>query len=302
VTSEQEMWVKAYTEDGFVIVPDLLDAAERCRLCEPMDGILNDPKGVPTHLRDKIFFERTHVAKYPEWYNGDLTPEDCGDAVREITDLPLFHRAFAELICHRKMLDVLETIFRSTEFSLTIVAGKPKAARVGNGVVNGKLHRDSPFDCDAFTAINNIMSFICLDEMAPENGSTIFVRGSHRLSDENASRPEWREVDFDQVSGQELVRVNCPAGSGLFFTSKVLHAAGHNRSPVARRTIYIGWVGPGVLPVFPARYAYQGVKPRSADPVYQKQIRMAFPGLFDTENGVSVGLPLRHVMPRGKPG
>ena len=284
MTSEQHMWAKAYSDDGFVIVPDLLSAAALDQLREAMDRILNYPNGVPSHLRNRILFERTHVEKYPDWYANELTPEACGDAIREITDLPLFDRVFAELICHRKMLDVLETLFKSTEFSLTMVAGKPKAARVGNGAINGKLHRDSPFDLDAFTSINNIMSFVCLDDMVPENGSTTFVRGSHQLSDEESCRPEWKTLEFSQVEGQELIRVNCPRGSGVFFTSKVIHAAGHNRSSLARRTIYIGWVGPGVLPVFPARFAYQGVKPRSVDPAYRKQIRMAFPGLFDAED------------------
>jgi len=96
---------------------------------------------VQEDLRHKILYERTHVAQYPEWYKGVITPEECGYAVREITDLPLFAPVFGELICHGKMLDLLETLFRSTEFSLTMVAGKPKAARVGNGVINGKLHR-----------------------------------------------------------------------------------------------------------------------------------------------------------------
>lgn len=287
MNTNQQLWAKTYAEDGFVIVPDLLDAATLERLREAMDRILNDPEGVQEDLRHKILYERTHVAQYPEWYKSVITPEECGDAVREITDLPLFAPVFRELICHATMLDLLETLFRSTEFSLTMVAGKPKAARVGNGVINGKLHRDSPFDLEVFTGINNIMSFICLDDMAPENGSTTFVRGSHQLSDEEASKPEWKELDFDQVNGQELVRIKCSAGSGVFFTSKVLHAAGHNRSPVARRTIYIGWVGPGILPAFPMRFAYQGIKPRSADPAYRKQVRMAFPRLFDAESGAS---------------
>src|SRR5262249_48059248 len=69
----------------------------------------------------------------------------------------------------------------------------------------------------------------------------------------------------------------CAAGSGLFFSSKTLHAAGHNRSDVPRRTLLSEWAGPGVLPTSAERHAYQGLKPRSADPAYKKQMRLTFP-------------------------
>ena len=45
MNTNQQLWAKAYAEDGFVIVPDLLDAATLERLREAMDLILNDPKG-----------------------------------------------------------------------------------------------------------------------------------------------------------------------------------------------------------------------------------------------------------------
>jgi ectoine hydroxylase-related dioxygenase (phytanoyl-CoA dioxygenase family) len=87
----------------------------------------------------------------------------------------------------------------------------------------------------------------------------------------------WTEVEPGRFGPEERVIPSCPAGSGLFFSSKTLHAAGHNRSEAPRRTLLSEWAGPGVLPTSAERHAYQGLKPRSEDPAYQKQMRLTFP-------------------------
>src|SRR5437763_4189102 len=89
------------------------------------------------HLQENIFLERDHVRNNPQWYRGILVPEDCGSAVRQIADLGCFARLFAELIAYPPLLDVLETLFASPEFSVIEIVGRPKAARVGNGISNG---------------------------------------------------------------------------------------------------------------------------------------------------------------------
>jgi ectoine hydroxylase-related dioxygenase (phytanoyl-CoA dioxygenase family) len=100
------------------------------------------------------------------------------------------------------------------------------------------------------------------------------------VSDEEAAKPCWRDVPLDHVNLGERVDVRCTAGSGIFFADKVLHAAGHNRSEQPRRTILMEWAGPDTLPTSPVRSSYQGLRPRSEEPPYQKQFRMTFPELF----------------------
>jgi ectoine hydroxylase-related dioxygenase (phytanoyl-CoA dioxygenase family) len=273
-----EEWRSAYRDDGFLIVQDLLDSALVSTLRDGLDKITGGVASLPPHLQEKIFLERDHVRNNPQWYTGILAPEDCGAAVRQVADLGLFAPAFAELICHPLLLEVLETLFASTEFSFTYMVGRPKAARVGNGISNGNFHRDTPFEDT--TSTDTVIALLCLDGMAGDNGATRFIRGSHQVSDEEAADPRWRDVAADRLDLGERVVVRCPAGSGVFFSSKVLHAAGHNRSDRPRRTILSEWAGPGVLPTSPVRYAFQGLRPRSQDPLYQKQARMTFPHLF----------------------
>jgi ectoine hydroxylase-related dioxygenase (phytanoyl-CoA dioxygenase family) len=273
-----EEWRRAYQDDGFVVVPDLLDSALLPRLRDGLDQITGGLERLPPRLQEKIFLERDHVRNNPQWYTGILAPEDCGGAVRQVADLGLFAPAFAELICHPPLLHVLETLFASPDFSFTYMVGRPKAARVGNGISNGHFHRDAPFEDT--TSTNTVIALLCLDDMAGDNGATSFIRGSHKVSDAEAVEPRWRDLATDPLDLGERVNVRCPASSGVFFSSKVLHAAGHNRSDHPRRTILSEWAGPGILPTSPGRYAYQGLRPRSQDPLYQKQTQMTFPQLF----------------------
>jgi ectoine hydroxylase-related dioxygenase (phytanoyl-CoA dioxygenase family) len=225
----------------------------------------------------KIFLEREHVRNNPQWYRGILAPEDCGGAVRQIADLGLFAPLFAELIAYPPLLDVLETLFANPEFSFIQMTGRPKTAHVGNGISNGSFHRDTPFA--DFTSAETITALLSLDDMTGSNGATSFIRGSHKVSDEEAAKPCWREVPPERLNRDDRVEVRCPAGSGIFFTDKVLHAAGHNRSEQPRRTILTEWAGPAALPTSPVRSSYQGLRPRSREPLCQKQLRMTFPQL-----------------------
>lgn len=271
-----------FDESGFVIVRDILDAETLRRLRESMEKITRGANSVAPELAGKIFFERQHVKNNPQWYEGVLTPEQCGDAVRQIGDLVLFDAAFAGLICHPRLLAVLEALFESPEFSFNAMSGRPKAARVGNGIINGNFHRDTP--SEDLTEADAIIAILCLDAMSGENGGTEFVRGSHKIAEEEARKKVWGEVARQEFRAEEIVAADCPAGSAVFFDTKILHSAGHNRSAHARRTILTEWTGENALPVSPFRYAFQGLKPRSRQAAFIKQIKMAFPHLAASES------------------
>jgi len=273
--SEAEIWRKAYRDDGYVIVRDLIDLQMLLKLREAMERITNNPEGLPPNLKDKIFLERDHVKNNVQRYP-DLTPEQCGNSVREISNLPLFDSVFAELICYPPLLDMLEALFQSTEFSFYLQIGHPKAARVGNGLLH--FHRDCANE--DFTSADTITAILCLDEMTAENGATVFVPGSHRVSDEEAMKPRWRTIEESELSPENMVKARCSAGSGIFFSSKVIHGTGHNRSDYSRRTILTGWAGSDVLPTSAIRFPYQGLKPRSKNPAYQEQMKKTFQNLI----------------------
>jgi len=274
---EPEKWKGDYQEDGYVIIQYLIDSKLLATLCDSMERIMREADKLPSRLRQEIFFERDHLKNNSQWYP-DLTSEQCGNNIRQIGSLLLFDEVFAELICYAPLLDALEALFESPEFGFHLLVGRPKAARVGNGVRNGSFHRDTP-DWD-FTSTNAIITLLCLDGMTERNGPTIFLRGSHQVSDEEARHPRWRSVEESGLNFADRVEVCCPAGSGVFFSPKVIHAAGHNRSDHPRRTLNSVWTGPDVLPTSSARQLYEGLKPRSRNPACVEQLRMTFPKLF----------------------
>jgi hypothetical protein len=276
---EPEIWREDFQNDGYLMVRDLLDPGLLSRLCEAMERIAHDPDSLPPRLKREIFLERDHVKNNPQWYP-NFSPERCGKAVRQIANLLSFNPVFVELVCYPPLLDVLEALFESPEFGLHLIVGRPKAAQVGNGISNGAFHRDTPQE--HFTSANTIIMVLCLNEMRAENGPTMFIRGSHKVSDEEARDPRWREVAASEISSTDQVSVCCPAGSGIFFSSKIIHAAGHNRSAFPRRTVQSVWTAPDVLPTSSERHPYEGLRPRSAISAYQTQMRMTFQEFFAT--------------------
>ena len=274
---EPEVWRNTFKDDGYLVVHDLLGSGLLSRLCAGMERITLNPDSLPAVLKREIFLERDHVKNNPQWYPGCL-PDQAGIAVRQIGNLLSFDPVFIELFCYPPILDVLETLFESPEFSLHLIVGRPKSARVGNGISNGAFHRDTPQE--HFTFANTIIAIICLDEMTSDNGPTMLIRGSHKVSDDEARDPQWQEITADKIDLAEQVSVCCPAGSGIFFSSKIIHAAGHNRSAYSRRTVQSVWTGPDVLPTSSDRYPYEGLRPRSEIAAYRKQMCMTFPEYF----------------------
>jgi hypothetical protein len=99
--SQPEDWRKAHQDNGFVVVPGLLDANTLSRLCEGMEQIIGHPERLPVHLRERLFFERDHIRNHPQYYP-DLSPDQCGNSVREIAELPLFDPIVTYVLCiHR---------------------------------------------------------------------------------------------------------------------------------------------------------------------------------------------------------
>ena len=235
-------WLTAYRNQGFVIVPDLIDTATLSKLRQGIEKITSAVEMLSSELQEKVFLERDHVKTNHEWYEGTIIEQDCGNSVRQIADLPLFDPLFEKLISYPAMLDVLEVLFESSDFSFTYMVARPKVARIGNGVRNGLFHRDTPEQ--QYDSGNVIQTFLYLDDVTPDNGPTMVVPGSHRVSDEEARQPRWMEIDGAQLTTK--VPACGPAGAALFFSSKILHAAGHNRSDRSRSTINLEWAGPGV--------------------------------------------------------
>ena len=185
-------------------------------------------------------------------------------------ELPLFDPYLARFIGYDPLLDILQTLFASTEFHFHNYKCINKAPAVSSPFV---WHRDLPYLYHSTP--NLITAMFCLDDMTEENGATVVLPGSHTLVDENVAVSDQDIAEADLPAGFERKVVSCPAGSVVLFHVNILHGGGANRSSRMRRNVIGIWAGPDTYPTGPSRYAYQDLYPRSTDPARQRQLHMA---------------------------
>jgi len=105
-----------------------------------------------------------------------------------------------------------------------------------NGVVNRPIqqphhqaayHRDLPYQHFVSSRPLAVSALFCLDPFEPENGSTMFMAGSHKME-------EFPSDDYIQKMESPI---SAPAGSIIVFDSMLFHRAGINRSQAVRRGV-----------------------------------------------------------------
>jgi ectoine hydroxylase-related dioxygenase (phytanoyl-CoA dioxygenase family) len=261
-------WKNDYERDGFLVVENLLDARTLASLREGIERITADPDSFPPPLKRWLHFERDFVREKPS--TNEFDSQQVGNALKNIMELPLFDKRFAQLIVYPPLLDVLETLIETKEFAFHNYKCIIKAPRVSSRF---QWHRDLPYL--AHTGPNLITAMLCLDDMTEANGATVVLPGTHRDAPQT---PQPGDMDLPETAlpHAKRVLVTCPAGSAVLFHVNILHGGGANRSDAPRRNVISIWSGPGTYPTTPARYAYQGVMPRSTDPSRKEQIKMSF--------------------------
>ena len=260
-------WKADFERDGYLVVEDVLDAQTLAKLRAGIDRITADPDALAGSLRHHIQFERDYVERRPDQNDHDAA--QVGNAVRNIMELPLFDPVFAELIAYEPLLDVLEALFDSGEFHFHNYKCIVKAPRISSEFL---WHRDLPYL--RHSSPNLVTALLCLDDMTEANGATVVLPGTHRIA-----HADVRDADIDMPEDElpadvPRVKVECPQGSAVLFHVNIIHGGGANRSDSPRRNVVGIWAGPDAHPVTPARYAYQGLMPRSADLARHRQMQM----------------------------
>jgi hypothetical protein len=138
------------------VVENAIEPALLERMRAGIEKITADPDSFPPRLKRHLDFERTAVTRRPGI--NELSPEQVGNALRNVMELPLFDPVFAELICYKPVLDVLEALFRTSEFAFHNYKCIIKAPRVSSKFV---WHRDLPYL--QHSTPNLITAMLCLD-------------------------------------------------------------------------------------------------------------------------------------------
>ena len=203
-----------YRRDGFIVVPDLLDAAELRELRRIIAELVASAAGVDTHT-DVYDIEPGHSRAAPR--------------VRRIKQPHRVHRAFDAVVRKPAVMEVLTTLL-GHDLRLHGSKLNMKAARYGSPV---EWHQDwafYPHTNDDLLAIG-----VMLDDVDLENGPLLVVPGSHRERVWNHHGDDGRFcglVDPDQIRAEiaRAVPLTGRAGSMSFHHVRLLHGSALNTS------------------------------------------------------------------------
>ena len=268
--SVAELWWRTYDEEGFVVVDDVISPLLLVRMRRFLAGIERRHPRLPPYLRSRVQLQQPR--------DGSLTAELSSQPsqVAALGDVAIFGAPFEELIFLPKLLDVVEALVGGCEFSFRYAGLGVRLSTHATSKAED-FHREA--NPRSVTEPRGVVAILPLEKMDASNGGTRFVCGSHRISDAEAMQGS-RQVNLTPCE-EDVVTPTVEAGSVLFFGHKVIHAAGPMEADaMARRTIFMDWLAPGVLPTTFGRRAYDGIRPRSQLLEYRQQRTMSFPWRF----------------------
>ena len=226
LTSEQ---LESYCRDGYVLVPDLLDAASigrwRERLIEIVAGRAERPQRM-------LVMKDVMVAK------GAVTPASDLEAIAKVQDYE--GDPVLDTYAHdERVLETVQQLIGDELMSIhTMLINKPPN-------VDGRhpLHQDLlyfPFrPADRIAA-----SWTALEPVTRDNGCLVVVPGSHRGELRRHGRPNWEYVNVAYLGAVDIddliehrVHLAMNPGDTVFFHPLVLHGSGRNRTKAFRRAI-----------------------------------------------------------------
>ena len=260
---DPEGWRRSYDVSGYVVVENVVDPGLLLAMRDALERIERAvvEETLPPHLRRWVTLERDRIDRYTE--------RVASTTISNIMEVPLFDPVFRDLLLYPPVLDILEALFGSTEFSFH---NYKAICKMPGGQAPFRWHRDLPYL--AHTSPNLITCMLCIDPMTADNGATVVCPGSHRMPYDDVT-PD--DMDMPEAAvPEDRVTVECPAGSAVLFHINLVHGGGPNLSQTKRRNVIGIWAGPETYPTTASRYAYEFVMPRSNDPQRQKQIQLTF--------------------------
>ena len=222
VTTEQ---IGSYRADGFLVLRDLLDAAELARWRAAVDDGVARQLGNP-RAELKVFDNQGRDDDYARVFVQCVNMWKVSGAMREL----VLDARLGKLAADLAGMDGVRLYHDHA------LIKNPWATPT-------TWHTDNPVD--PFFSHQSLMLWIALDDATLQNGCLYVLPGSHRTSrfdaggDTSSARidalfdayPEWREI--------EPVPVEVCAGGAVFLSGLVAHAAGPNMTRSRRRAFSI---------------------------------------------------------------
>jgi ectoine hydroxylase-related dioxygenase (phytanoyl-CoA dioxygenase family) len=206
--------VGRYRDQGWLVVEDVLDAAELARLRQSVESMLEGARGLTAHT-DVYDLEPSHRPDAPR--------------VRRIKVPHKHHPAFQEMARHPRLLAILQRLLGSQAVRLHGSKINMKAPHGGAPV---EWHQDwafYPHTNDDLLAVG-----VMLEDCTVENGAMLMVSGTHtgEVFDHHADGYFCGAMDLGAAALDFNSAVPCTgrAGSMSFHHVRTVHGSAENVS------------------------------------------------------------------------
>lgn len=215
ITQQQ---ISQYREEGWLVVPELLNDLMRQRMKEALAQWVEQSRTVDSHT--EVFdLERGHTAAEPR--------------LRRIKQPHRHHPVFEEFIRSAPVREVLQALlgpaFRLQNSKLNL-----KSPRFGSPV---EWHQDWAF----YPATNDdiLAVGVMLDDTSLENGAMLVVPGSHKGPTHDHHDADGRfcgalDPNTPGLNLEQAVPIVGKAGSVSFHHVRAIHGSAQNRSTMSR--------------------------------------------------------------------
>jgi phytanoyl-CoA hydroxylase len=252
-----------YNEEGYVVVPDVLDRDQIDRYLARASEIANGkvPEAAANRLVMDIQYAKGKLAM----------PEDPERALWKILNPDRFDPVMAECLRFPRVLDAVSSLLGEDLLAfLLMFIYKPPG-------IEESIH---PFHQDAvyfmFQPQNQCLGvWIPLDPVSEENGSLSVVPRSHKLDVRKHLVKEG--INFGALAAEDIednvsfheraITMNLKPGDCLLFSTHLLHRSGGNRTDGHRRVITLHMASARCKAVGPtlSEYGFTSVRGRLYD-------------------------------------
>jgi hypothetical protein len=234
-TEERTSW----EQRGYVVRDAVLTAAEIEELRNACEELCVRLAAASTDAH-KVDVSAYYVFETDESLNVMIKWEPgTRDVIQGVEPLIHLHPVLERYAWHEALTAPSQELLDVDEVGLFTEKLNLKRAGAGGAYA---LHRDLPYWLgDADDVERMVTVLLTLDDASAENGALEVLPGSHLMDDvpykESELEFERNELDPARLDTTQMVPVEVPAGSAIFFGPRLIHRSGANQSDQHRRAL-----------------------------------------------------------------
>ena len=231
--------IRFYDEEGYIVLPRLLDA-------DDLRGVIASMAGRVDEIAEDLFAQ----GKIRDKHADSPFEARLADLFRGLTDQDFlqFNKGrgwrdrlpgYYDLMANPKILDAVESLIGSEIFSNPVYNTRPKVPGVAAGAV--PWHQDKSYWPDA-NSNPVITAWIPIVDATMENGCLHIWPRTHRTQmlsyhNETYSGTGYLEIDEEHLADARAVPIPLEAGGCILFNDRCIHMSTPNNARTVRWSV-----------------------------------------------------------------